>query len=148
MSAVGPGFVHRARTYLGTPFCAGGRTSHGLDCAGLLLRVAEDLGLERPVVPNYQLAFDSGCIAPYLQPFCERVPLALPPPLDPGDGGEPGDFLIFSLAKGVQHLGIATGDGTFVHAWDAPGIGRVTETPLNPWWQDRLLSVWRLKEGA
>lgn len=140
----GQQIVEQARLYLNVPFAAGGRNTWSLDCGGLLLRVAEDLGLPVPAIPNYQLAVGSGHVAGYLEPLCDRVDLTAPLAIYQGYGVEPGDFLVFSLARGVQHMGIATGEGSFLHAWDSPSVGRVVETPLDQWWQGRLLSVWRL----
>jgi cell wall-associated NlpC family hydrolase len=144
--ATGSDLVRRARRYRGTPFAAGGRNAYGLDCGGLILRVAADLDLAVPAVPNYHIAFDSGCVTGFLEPFCERIDLAAGLDLYQGKGILPGDFLVFSLAKGVQHLGIATGEGTFVHSWDTPSVREVVEIPLDDWWQDRLLSIWRAWE--
>jgi cell wall-associated NlpC family hydrolase len=39
------------------------------------------------------------------------------------------------------HVGIATGEGTFIHS--AEDVGRVVEVPLDGHWQKRIVSVWR-----
>lgn len=145
MASRGVELVRQARCYVGTRFAPGGRSEFGMDCAGLILRVAEDVGLATPAVPNYHAAFDSGCVAAYLEPFCDRVDLYEPVTFYLGRHLQPGDFLLFSLAKGVQHLGIATAEGTFIHAWDSPSVKNVVETPLDGWWQRRLRSVWRFR---
>lgn len=132
--AIGVQIVQQARAYLGVPFASGGRNEHSLDCGGLIVRVTHDLGLTDFDVPNYHLSFDCADVGAYLEPFCDRV-----------EAAQPGDFLLFALAKGVQHLGIASGEGTFLHAWDSPSVREVTETPLDQWWQSRLLSIWRFR---
>lgn len=141
----GTAIIERARAYLNVPFAANGRDQGGLDCGGLLLRVATDLGLPTPTVPNYQPGLAHGHVAGYLEPFCDRLDIEAPLSIYTGEGVEAGDFIIFSLAKGVQHLGISSGQGSFVHAWDSPSVGRVVETPLDLWWQDRVLSIYRLR---
>ena len=48
--------VDQARGYLGTPFLHQGRTRHGLDCVGLVIRVAHDLGLSDYDIDHYARA--------------------------------------------------------------------------------------------
>lgn len=145
MDVTGVQIVTRARLYIHTPFRSGGRNEFGLDCGGLIVRVAHDLGLTDFDVPNYHLSFDCGQVGAHLEPFCDRVDTLAELETYQGGGVKPGDFLLFSLAKGGQHLGIASGEGTFVHSWDSPSVREVTETPLDQWWQSRLLSVWRFR---
>lgn len=45
--------VDAARAYLGVKWVHQGRTAHGVDCIGLLLRAGWDAGLELPDFPNY-----------------------------------------------------------------------------------------------
>ena len=44
-----------ARNYLGVPFVHQGRSPQGLDCVGLLVQVAEDLGFEAHDFAAYSL---------------------------------------------------------------------------------------------
>lgn len=145
MQMTGAAIIAQARRYLNVPFAPNGRTKTGLDCGGLLLRVASDLGLPTPAVPNYQPGLAHGCLAIFLEPFCDRMDLTAPLSIYTGEGVQAGDFIIFSLSRGVQHLGISSGAGSFIHSWDAPSVGRVVETPLDLWWQDRVVSIYRLR---
>jgi cell wall-associated NlpC family hydrolase len=145
MSATGGAIYNQARSYLNVPFAPNGRDAQGLDCGGLLLRVAADLGLAVPDVPHYQPGLAHGEVSHFLEPFCDRIDVNAPLSIYHGVGVEPGDFLVFSLAKAVQHLGIARGAGSFIHSWDCPSVHRVCETPLDSWWRGRLIRVYRAR---
>jgi cell wall-associated NlpC family hydrolase len=55
----------------------------------------------------------------------------------------PGDLLFFSTTgRGPTHVGIAVGEGEFVHA---PGTGQVVRTERydTPYWRERIVGVRR-----
>lgn len=49
-------FLSAARSYLGTPWRHQGRDRHGLDCVGLIVASANDVGIEANDLPNYRRA--------------------------------------------------------------------------------------------
>ena len=89
--------INAAESYLGTPYRYGGVDSQGLDCSGLVyisFRKAFDI-----VVPR-----SSGT----LYTWTEKIPT-----------GElqPGDLVFFiTTAQIISHVGIYTGEGSFIHA--------------------------------
>ncbi|HXY77092.1 MAG TPA: C40 family peptidase [Steroidobacteraceae bacterium] len=92
----GAAIAHVALSLVGTPYSFGGADGAGFDCSGLVLYVHEQVGL---AVPRTALA---------QQHTAHPVPLA---------ALSPGDVVFFGIRSGtVDHVGIYTGDGHFVHA--------------------------------
>lgn len=112
--ALGPNLAIVARGMVGIPYLWGGRTPFGMDCSGFTQRVYWLCGL---VIPR-----DA-----YLQAqWPGFVPVAR-------DALQPGDLLFFAgdddpRERVITHVGMALGDGRFIHA--AGGSG-VTITPLD-----------------
>jgi cell wall-associated NlpC family hydrolase len=131
----GDDLVQQARQYLGVPYYHCGRDRHGLDCLGLLLRVAHDLGLTEWDETGYSEQVDTARMRRKIEEFCDYV----------GAGGtdpEPGDVLLFSIKGSPQHLGLATDQGV-IHAYQS--AGRVTEHALDCTWKRRLVAVFSWK---
>ena len=96
----GQAVVDDARSYVGTPYGAG-----GLDCSGFTSAVFADLGVYLPDGPDAQYAYGTPSY------------------------GEAGDLMFFDEAGyGISHVGIATGYGTVIHA--STYYGAVVETPI------------------
>jgi gamma-D-glutamyl-L-lysine dipeptidyl-peptidase len=111
---LGPNLVIVARGLIGVPYLWGGRTPFGLDCSGFVQRVYWLCG---HVIPR-----DA-----YLQARDERFL-----PVERGDL-KPGDLLFFAgdndpSKRVITHVGMAMGDGRFVHASGALGVAA---TPLD-----------------
>ena len=49
-------FIAAARTYIGTPWRHQGRDRHGLDCVGLIVAAAAEIGIVANDIPNYRRA--------------------------------------------------------------------------------------------
>ena len=97
----GEAAVAEARSYIGTPYGAG-----GLDCSGFTSAVYANLGVSLPDNPATQYGYG----AP--------------------SGAAAGDLVFFDEAGyGISHVGIATGDGTVIHA--STYYGTITETPIS-----------------
>ena len=95
--------VQEARSWIGTPYQYGGTTSSGIDCSGFTMRVMEQFGVYLPRTTTAQYAVGTVSDA------------------------EAGDLVFFTNGgTGIAHNGIATGEGTVIHA----GYEGVTETPM------------------
>lgn len=85
-----------ANALIGSPYHFGGADAGGFDCSGLALYVHERIGLSIPRTAAEQ------------QRAARPVPLAQI---------LPGDLVFFRIRKrGIDHVGIYTGAGHFVHA--------------------------------
>jgi cell wall-associated NlpC family hydrolase len=61
---------------------------------------------------------------------------------------EPGDLLFFeTVSKGASHVGVAVGDGQFVHAPSSRGVVRV-ERYAADYWAKRFLMARRVSAPA
>lgn len=116
------------------PFRHAGRTEHGVDCAGLLVLVAVDLGFEIIDDTHYRRIPDTAKLRRILNAGFEHKPK-----------GEraPGDVILFKdqHRRGhMYHLGIDTGEG-FIHAY-AP-LRRVVEQPWSEDWRRAIVAVFQ-----
>lgn len=59
-----------------------------------------------------------------------------------------GAVLLFGIKRRdrPQHLAVWTGAETFVHSW--ADYGRVVESPFDPYWSERLHSIWDFREAT
>jgi cell wall-associated NlpC family hydrolase len=92
----GAAIARVAMRLVGTPYEFGGADQHGFDCSGLAVYAHEAVGLDIPRTARDQ----------------DRAARPVP-------RGElrPGDLVFFRIsARHVNHVGIYTGDGRFVHA--------------------------------
>ena len=115
--------VARARAYLDTPFEHQGRLMGvGVDCAGLVIKVAHDLGLSTFDIDGYSDQPDEETFRATLREQMEQIRV--------GDV-EPGDVLTFHFGK-ERHMAIVAGVDPIriIHAWSK--VGRVAEHPVDP----------------
>lgn len=135
-----------ARGWLGTRFQHQGRVKKtaqhpgGVDCIGLLVGVARELGLrsrngepvERLDKTDYPHFSGGGELATYLQRYLStRSDHVI----------NEGDVLLFNIKKRQQHVGIVcacNGAVIFVHAYAQ--ARKVVETELRGAWRDELES--------
>lgn len=97
--------VDQARIYLGTPFAHGGRLSGvGIDCVGLIICVARDLGIPLADRQAYPLSPDGTMH----QEIAAQMPVSL-------NGPERGDILLLAIDHVAHHVAIYTGY-TIIHA--------------------------------
>lgn len=127
-----------ARTWIGTRFHHQGRVKNvGCDCAGLVIGVAQELGLSDFDVTGYARLPDGE----YLKALCDkhlsRIPL---------NAIQPGDVLLMKFAEHPQHLAIvadyAHGGDSIIHAY-APSK-KVVETRLDTTWWLRVVAAYRI----
>ena len=132
----GADIVAAARRYTGTPWRHQGRTAAGMDCAGLILAVAQDLGIPHPDRLAYARLPNTALIDGMLELYCEPVE-------DPA----PGDVMRFSIMRRPQHLAVAAdypgGRLSMIHAYQT--IGSVCEHRLDDKWRRRLAGCYRIK---
>jgi cell wall-associated NlpC family hydrolase len=134
--------VAEARTWLGTRFHHQGRVKHvGVDCAGLVVCVAQAVGLSLYDCSDYTRIPDGEL----LKQLCDqqlthiaRSDIAV------------GDVLLFRIEREPQHLAIVgnyegdcnQGDLSMIHAY-APARC-VIECRLDDVWMNRLVAAYRL----
>jgi len=116
-----------AATLIGTPYHFGGADEQGFDCSGLALYVHERVGIAIPRTAAEQQR--------------EAQPVALA-------ALRPGDLVFFRLgARHVNHVGVYSGDGRFIHAPHA-GVA-VTSADLHEGYYARhLVSAGRYWSAA
>jgi hypothetical protein len=109
---LGPNLAVVAKGLIGVPYWWGGRTPFGMDCSGIVQRVYWLCG---QVIPR-----DA-----YLQDRDDRF--------DPveRDAVQAGDLLFFQgdrdpRSRGITHVGMALGDGRFIHASGELGVAITT----------------------
>jgi cell wall-associated NlpC family hydrolase len=123
--------VECARRYLGTRWHHQGRSSAGLDCAGLVVRVAHDLGLSSADVGGYGRTPDGFRLYDVLRAHLVVTHEA-----------QPGDVLLFRFVKNPMHLAILTEPGRMIHAY--ANARRVVEHRIDETWRRRIVDAFRL----
>ena len=126
--------VAQARSYLGVRWHHQGRSRAGIDCIGLVIRVARDLGLSSYDITGYGRVPDGKTLRftmhQQLQPL-QREPL-------------PGDVLLFAFERNPLHTAIVTdqpGGGLgMIHAY--ANMRRVVEHRLDATWRGRLVCAY------
>lgn len=121
----GAAVVGRAASYTGTAYRAGGASPAGFDCSGFVQYLYGQLGVPLPRTAEAQ--FEVGrSIRP------DRV--------------APGDLLFFRTeGRRISHVGIAAGDGTFIHAPNARSRVRIDRIDAD-YWADRYAGARRIVE--
>lgn len=127
----GQEIVAEARRWLGTPWRHQARLHGvGVDCGGLVVCVAQSLGLpvqDHP--PGYARLPDGVSLRACVERQCSHIAEL-----------EPGAVLLMRWATQPQHLAIVSalpeGFG-MIHAW--AGIRRVVEHGLTAEWQERIV---------
>lgn len=128
--------VRVARTYIGTPFHHQGRLKGvGIDCAGLVVGVARELGLSDFDYTEYGHLPHAGLLERLIAANMDRVA-----------EWEAGDVLLMSFDADPQHLAIVTplasGPG-IVHAYAQ--VRRCVEHGLDTVWLGRIRGVFRFR---
>lgn len=130
--------VEIARGYLGTPFHHQGRLPGvGLDCAGVVVCAARELGINVHDVKGYGRIPTNGMFPAAVEGHCYRIAQA---------DVQPGDLMMFAFRTEPQHIAIVSrGEPTMlIHA--SSDVGKVVENRLDDTWQKRLRGCYRLRE--
>ena len=118
-----PEIIQTALEFLGTPYRNGGSDPSGFDCSGFVQFVFARHGT--PLPREVRTQFQEG----------QKINL---------DDVEPGDLVFFeTVSRGASHVGIAVGDGRFVHAPSSRGVVRV-EPYTASYWSRRFVGARRL----
>ena len=131
--------ISAARSQVGTPFHHLGRLPGiRLDCAGLVVHVANEIGADYLDVDGYSNHPSQGMLEAALerQPCLRRVAI---------NDRQPGDVLLMRFAGDPQHLAIFTGK-TIIHAYS--NAGQVSEHRLSDVWASRIVRVYRFEVAA
>ena len=138
----GADIVTEARSWIGTRFHHQGRLKGvGVDCAGLVVGVAEALGMSVQDRSDYTRQPDGQM----LEEVCDTQMLRIPV-----NAIEPGDVILMRFEKEPQHLAIV-GDYEFgglsiIHSYiQARGV---VETRLDDAWLNRVVAAYRLQGVA
>lgn len=131
--------VAEARRWIGTPYQHQARVlGVGVDCAGLVLGVGRALGLVDFDYFNYSQLPHRGMLRAICDERFERI-----------DDLEPGCILLMSFVVDPaqeQHLAIATGEGSIVHAYSHAGA--CVEHRYSAAWTSRTRQAYRYRGVA
>lgn len=117
--------VRTAMGFLGVPYRNGGSSPAGFDCSGFVQYIFAQYGrtLPREVHDQYRTGHE----------------------IDLKDV-RPGDLLFFqTVSRGASHVGVAIGEGRFVHAPSSRGVVRV-EPYTGSYWARRFVGARRMAE--
>lgn len=126
--------IAEVRSWIGTPYQHQARLKGvGVDCAGLVIGVARELGIFDVEYQDYGRIPHKGL----LPSICDRHLIRCEVPA-------PGSVLVMSFlldAGAEQHLAILTDAGTIVHAYES--VGACVEHHYSLAWQRRTRIVYR-----
>lgn len=132
--ATGLDVVRMARTWLGTPYHHQGRVKGaGVDCGGLVIGVASELGLSEFDITGYSGRPNGDSLVKVCQE--QMTPITL-------DELSAGDVLLFRFEAHAGHLGIYLGDNTVIHSYMPRR--KVVEHSLDAWWWGQVAGQYRL----
>jgi cell wall-associated NlpC family hydrolase len=121
--------IDAARSYKGCRYHHQGRTRAGIDCAGLLVCVARDVGISTEGdQTGYSRTPDGMSLKRALDDFGVRV-----------DTFQPGDFLLMRFDSQPQHIAIVTDVG-IIHSYLS--ARRVVEHRLSDDWRARIVQAY------
>lgn len=135
--------VKEARTWLGVRWQHQGRTRDGVDCAGLVVKVAHALGYSTFDTTDYTRQARDETMLALCREHLQPVPLA---------AVEPGDVLVLAF-ENQRHMAIvgdypyAPGELSLIHAY-ALAPHKVVEMRLDSVWRARVLGAFRFTEAG
>jgi cell wall-associated NlpC family hydrolase len=123
--------VAAARSYLGVRFHHQGRNRAGLDCAGLVVCVARDVGISTAAdITGYSRTFGGAVMKAALD--ADLLPVVF---------YRPGDVLLMRFDGEIKHMAIVSDKG-IIHAYLA--ARRVVEHRLDVVWSSRVVAAYAL----
>lgn len=121
-----------AKAYEGVPFRHQGRSRAGLDCGGLLIVAAADVGRVLTDLKGYARQPDGRQLKALLD--SQLTPIAI-------RDMQTDDVLLMRFSKHPQHVAIKTDTG-LIHAYQ--DAGEVVEQGLDKKWRNRIVGAYRL----
>lgn len=132
----GEAIVEEARKHLGRPFVHQGRGGAGLDCAGLIIKAASDLGIKLQEVHGYGRTPKDEELGGQMDKQLIRLPQHEP--------WRVGDVLLMRFGSEPQHVALVSKlDPTYILHTNS-SIGRVVEHILDHRWQRLVVRTYRL----
>lgn len=123
--------VDEARKHLGCRWVHQGRSRAGVDCVGLVIKVAHGLGLSTFDIADYSR-----------QPDPAMMRALLAEHMEPASKPQLGDVLLMRFEKEPQHVAIVTDIG-IIHAYAQ--ARRVVEHRLDSVWKSRIVGAYAFK---
>lgn len=123
--------VSTARSFAGARWHHQGRNRSGIDCVGLVLATAWELGLTAIDYDGYGRIPDGAMLLAELDKHMDRT-----------DVHQSGDVLLMRFEQQPQHVAIVTDIG-IIHAHAM--MRKVVEHGLDDWWSSRIVGAyaWR-----
>ena len=121
--------VMEARRWIGTRYKHQGRSTAGIDCAGLIIKVAHNLGLSTHDETNYARRPDGYAMLRSLNGNAVRVNRPC----------KPGDIILLSFQDYPQHLAIVSDTG-MIHSYAL--ARKVVEHGLDDVWRKRIIHAY------
>ena len=125
--------VTAARSWVGVPYRHQGRSRNGVDCIGLAIVVARELGILPPETPpsNYTRRPRDGALEAYVVRHCVKL-----------EAPEAGCMVLMRWAPRAapSHVGLLTPEN-LIHAY--AGNEKVVEHGFRAKWPPRVHSFWR-----
>lgn len=134
--------VKEARTWIGVKWCHQGRSREGIDCAGLVIRVAQDLGCTDFDTADYARQATDETMLELCREHLTSV--------DRSDL-QPGDVLVMAF-ENQRHMAIVgdypyPGELSIIHAY-ALAPRKVVEVRLDSTWMARVIGTFRFPEAV
>jgi cell wall-associated NlpC family hydrolase len=120
--------IDAARSYRGCAYHHQGRNRAGIDCAGLIVCVGRDVGIELRDMGGYPRTPDGKALRSFVEEQASRV-----------TEYQPGDILLMRFERDPQHLAIVTDRG-MIHSY--LGAGKVTEHGIDATWAKRIVAAY------
>lgn len=124
-------WIAEVRSWVGVPWVHQGRNRHGVDCVGLVICAAQNLGLS-----DFDTrAYGRAPVGEYLTRMSNELMIRKAT-------ADPGDVLLMRLSRFPQHFAVLVEPGRIVHARGEDG--RVVETNIPGAWWRRVVGIYAI----
>lgn len=134
MNITSQDLVDKCRSFVGTKFVHQGRSKHGVDCAGLIVLSAKELGASVDDFTAYTMQPSAAVFFEYISKHADRVP---------DHEMQLGDLLIFEFDANPQHIAILSKVNPFYMIHAANMHRKVVEHRIDEKWMNKLRAVFR-----